>query len=130
MSDYRILYEDPHYPEDPVKILIPDPNWIKEAMDGNLPPIEVYLDLKNDEQKAIENGTHENFCHDEEKWEKQFTIKRIGKLTEEEAIEYLIMKDIPNHIWNKVYNRPMFKIINKNDIPSDRTFRDAWRISY
>lgn len=130
MTDYRVVYEDPDYPDDPVKILVPSEEWMQLAMKGDLPPIEVYLDLKNDEQKAIDEGRYESFEHDENKLLKQYTAPKIGPLTEEEAIEYLIMKDLPNRIWNKIYNRPMFKIINKNKIPKDRTFRDAWRLAY
>ena len=47
----------------------------------------------------------------------------------EEAIEYLVMKDIPRHIWSQEYNRPMFKIVKTEDVPSDRQFRNAWRLA-
>lgn len=128
MSKYRIIYEDPLLPEAPVKILIPSPNWIKEAVQGNLPPIWVHWQLQNDEHQAIKELRHSTFRHNKEKWELQFTAPRIGNLTEEEAIIYLIMKEIPRHIWSIQYNRPMLKIVTVDQIPSDRSFRNAWRM--
>ena len=82
MSNYRVIYEDPDYPEQPAMVLVPSDNWIADAMSGKLPPISVYLELQDDEQKAIDEGRHDNFKHDLSKWEKQFTLPRVGKLTE------------------------------------------------
>lgn len=129
MTDYRVIFEDPDFPEEPAKVLVPSDNWMQEAMEGNLPPISVYWSLQDDEQRAIDKGRHDTFKHDPEKYEAQFTAPRIGPLTEEEAIEYLIMKDIPRHIWSQEYNRPMFKIVKTADVPSDRQFRNAWRLA-
>lgn len=129
MTKYRVIFEDPKYPDDPVKVLIPDQNWLKAAMSGELPPINVYWALQEDEQKAIDEGRHNTFRHDETKWLAQFTAPRIGPLTEEEAIEYLIMKDIPRRVWGVEHNRQMFKIVKTEDVPSDRTWRNAWRVA-
>lgn len=129
MTDYRIVFEDPDFPEEPAKVLIPSDNWMADAMAGKLPPISVYWALQDDEQKAISEGRHEGFKHDEEKWMQQFTAPRIGPLTEEEAIEYLIMKDIPRRVWGKEHNRPMFKIATKDQVPSNREWRSAWKLA-
>jgi hypothetical protein len=129
MTDYRVIFEDPEQPEQPAMVLVPSDNWIADAMAGKLPPISVYWALQDDEQQAIAEGRHETFKHDHNKWLSQFTAERIGPLTEEEAIEYLIMKDIPRHIWSKEYNRPMFKVVKTEDVPSDRQFRNAWRLA-
>lgn len=129
MSNYRVIFEDPDQPDEPVMVLVPSDNWMQDAMEGKLPPISVYWALQDDEQKAIDEGRHSTFCHDEEKYMAQFTAPRIGPLTEEEAIEYLIMKDIPRRVWGIEHNRPMFKIVMKDQVPSDRTFRNAWRLS-
>ena len=128
MSDYRVVFEDPAQPDEPAMVLVPSPNWMEEAMAGNLPPISVYWALKEDEEKAIAEGRHKEFKHDHDKWMAQFTAPRIGPLTEEEAIEYLIMKDIPKRVWGEQHNRPMFKIVKKDQVPSDRSFRNAWRL--
>lgn len=128
MTDYRVLYEDPDKPDDPLCVLVPSDNWMEMAMSGGLPPISVYWALQGAEQRAIDEGRHDNFRHDREMWERQFTAPRIGPLTEEEAIEYLIMKDIPRRVWGKEHNRQMFRIVKKDQIPSDRSFRNAWRL--
>jgi hypothetical protein len=129
MTTYRIIYEDPDRPEDPVKIVIPSPNWLQEAMDGNLPPIWVHWQLQDDEQRALAEGRHKDFAHDPERLMLQYTAPRVGPLTEEEAMEYLVMKDVPRHVWSREYNRPMFEIVRTEDIPADRSFRNAWRIA-
>jgi len=129
MTDYRVIFDDPDALDEPTKVLVPSDRWMKEAMEGNLPSITVFWDLQDDEQKAIAEGRHDKFEHDPEKYMKQFTAPRIGPLTEEEAIEYLIMKDVPRRVWGKQHNRPMFKIVTKDQVPSDRTFRNAWRLS-
>ena len=130
MTNYCVIFEDPARPDDPAMILVPAPNWMADAMAGNkLPPISVYLALKDAEQKAIDEGRHEDFYHDDDMWMQQFTAPRIGPLTEEEAIEYLIMKDIPRRVWGQEHNRPMFKIVTKDQVPSDRQFRNAWRLA-
>jgi hypothetical protein len=129
MSNYRVIFEDPDQPDAPAMVLVPSDNWMQEAMEGNLPPISVYWALQDDEQQAIAEGRHDTFKHDPEKHAAQWTAPRIGPLTEEEAIEYLIMKDIPRHIWSVEYNRPMFKIVKTEDVPSDRQFRNAWRLA-
>ena len=113
MTEYRIIFEDPTDPDAPAMILVPSPNWMADAMAGNLPPISVYWALQDEEQKAIDEGRHEGFKHDHDMWMQQFTAPRIGPLTEEEAIDYLIM----------------FKVVTKDQVPSDRLFRNAWRLA-
>ena len=42
-SKYRVLFEDPATPDEPAKVLVPDPNWMACALEGGiLPPIETY----------------------------------------------------------------------------------------
>lgn len=130
MTDYRVVYEDPDHPDEPAKVLVPSPRWVKEAMEGGkIPPIWVWWQLQDDEDKAIREGRHDTFEHDPEKLKLQFTGPRLGPLTEEQAIEYLVMKDIPRRVWSREYNRPMFKIVMVDSVPSDRQFRNAWRLS-
>lgn len=129
MTDYRIVFDDPDDLEAPTKILVPAPEWMEIAMSGGLPPIWVYWQLQDDEQRAVAEGRHKEFKHDPEKLALQYTAPRIGPLTEEEAIEYLVMKDIPRRVWAKEHNRPMFKIVKRDMIPTDRTFRNAWEMA-
>jgi hypothetical protein len=54
----------------------------------------------------------------------------IGPMTEEEAIEYLIQKDIPPQVWRDYKgNRCVMRIVPVHMIPSDRSFRNSWRVS-
>ena len=45
--------------------------------------------------------------------------------------EYLIMKDIPEHVWKNwdEGNRPKMVICRKDQLPATREWRNAWRIS-
>jgi hypothetical protein len=53
----------------------------------------------------------------------------IGPMTEEAALEYLVMKDISPAVWRDYQgNRTIMKIVPVELIPSDRSFRNAWKI--
>ena len=55
----------------------------------------------------------------------------VEPMTEEQAIEYLIMKDIPREVWQTwdEGNKPKMVICRKQQLPSTREWRNAWRIS-
>jgi len=85
VSELRVVYEDPLFPDEPCRVLIPDPNWMASA------------------------------------------VAMLG--TVEDAIERLIMKDVPPRVWRDyVGNRQILKIVPASAIPSDRRFRNAWRL--
>lgn len=128
-TKYRVIFDDPDRLEEPTKVLVPAQQWLDQAMAGELPPIWVYWQLQDDEQKAINEGFHEGFEHDPEKHALQWTAPRVGPLTEEEAMEYLCMKDLPRKCWAEEHNRPMFKIVRTEEVPSDRQFRNAWEMA-
>jgi hypothetical protein len=89
---------------------------------GILPPVEVYWALQEDEAKpGFKKHTRGYLLHN---------TKPIDKMTEEEAIEYLIMKDIPQRVWREYQkaNRPRLVICKKDQLPSTREWRNAWRI--
>ena len=115
-SKYRVLFEDPATPEAPAAVLVPDPNWMAAALAGNvLPPIDTYL-----RDRDVPDGQPKEHPYAEP----------IGAMTEEEAIEYLIMKDIPPAIWRDYKgNRAILKIVPVELIPSDRSFRNAWKVN-
>ena len=115
-SKYRVLFENPAEPEAPAAVLVPDPNWLAAALDGNvLPPIDTYLRDQN-----VPDGEPKEHPY----------AKPIGAMTEEQAIEYLTMKDISPAIWRDYKgNRTIMKIVPVELIPSDRSFRNAWRIT-
>ena len=119
-SDQRVVYEDSI--DECAKILVPDPNWMACALQGGiLPPVWVYHELAKDEaQPDFKKHTRGYLLHQTEP---------VGAMTEEEAIEYLIMKDCP--VW-KTYNegnRPTMVICRKQQLPQTREWRNAWKIS-
>ena len=115
-SKYRVLFEDPTQPDAPAKVLVPDPNWMAAALAGNvLPPIDTYQ-----RDRDVPDGQPKEHPYAEP----------IPAMTEEEAIEYLIMKDIPPQVWRDYQgNRAVMKIVPVELIPSDRSFRNAWKIN-
>ena len=114
-SKYRVLFEDPATPDEPVKVLVPDPNFMAAALAGNvLPSIETYQ-----RDRLVPDGQPKEHPYAEP----------IGAMTEEEAIEFLVQKDICPSIWRDYQgNRTIMKIVPVEMIPSDRSFRNAWRI--
>ena len=121
-SDYRVVYEDSI--DECCKVLIADPHWMACALQGGiLPPVEVYWELKKDEEQPdFVKHTRGYLLHD---------TQPIDAMTEEEAIEYLIKKDIPADVWMKwdEGNRPKMVICRKEQLPQTREWRNAWRIS-
>lgn len=115
-SKYRVLFENPTDPEAPAAVLVPDPNWMAAALAGDvLPPIDSYLHDQNVPDGQLKEHPY---------------AKPIGAMTEEEAIEYLVMKDISPQVWRDYKgNRSVLKIVPIEMIPSDRSYRNAWRIA-
>lgn len=115
-SKYRVLFENPAEPDAPASVLVPDPNWMAAALAGNvLPPIDTYLRDQN-----VPDGQPKEHPY----------VEPIGPMTEEEAIEYLVKKDISPQVWREYNgNRIIMKIVPVELIPSDRSFRNAWKIN-
>ena len=121
-SDYRVVYEDSL--DECAKILVPDPNFMACALQGEiLPAVEVYWELAKDAaQPDFKKHTRGYLLHD---------TKPIGPMTEEQAIEYLIMKDVPQSVWQNwnTGNKPNMVICRKEQLPSTREWRNAWKIT-
>ena len=112
---YCIVWEDPAEPDAPMKVTTPSPRWLAMALAGGfLPPVETYL---RDAERA-----------DGEPKEHPYAPP-IGQMTEIEAMEYLLQKDIPRRVWGDPSNRPRFAIVPRSSIPTDRTHRNAWRLA-
>jgi len=76
-SKYRVLFEDPATPDEPAKVLVPDPNFMAAALEGDiLPPIETYQ-----RDRGVPDGQPKEHPYAEP----------IGAMTEEEAIEYPVL---------------------------------------
>ena len=123
-SEYCIVWEDPNDMENPAKVTHPDPNWMACALQGGiLPPVSSYWELKKDEDTPgfVRHTRGKELLHD---------MKPIGAMTEEQAIEYIIMKDIPQHVWKdyEKSNKPRLVICTKEQLPQKRTWRNSWKI--
>ena len=90
---------------------------------GILPSVEVYWELAKDEaQPDFVRHTRGHLLHN---------TKPIEAMTEEQAIEFLIMKDCPQHVW-RTYNdgnKQKMVICRKDQLPATREWRNAWKIS-
>ena len=121
--DYRVVYEDPNDMDAPAKVLVPDPNFCAAFLAGGiLPPVWVYWELAKDEaQPDFKRHTRGYLLHE---------TKPIEAGTMEQCIEYLIMKDLPRHIWQTwdSGNKPKMVICHKDQLPSTREWRNAWKI--
>jgi hypothetical protein len=115
-SQYRVVFENPDDLDAPAAVLVPDPNWMAAALAGGiLPPIDTYL-----QDQDVPDGEPKEHPY----------AAPIGPMTEEEAIEYLIQKDIPPQVWRDYKgNRCIMKIVPVELIPTDRSFRNAWKIN-
>jgi len=114
-SKYRVVFEDPDAPDEPAKVLVPDPNWMACALHGDiLPPVDTYI-----RDADVADGEPKEHPYE----------KPMGAMTEEEAIEYLVLKDIPRRVWEYKGNRQIMKIVPTEAVPSDRTYRNAWAVS-
>ena len=113
---YAIVFEDPDNLDGSCAIIVPAPNWLAMAMRGGcLPPIETYLRDKN-----VPDGAPKEHPYAEP----------IGPMTEEEAMEYLLQKDVPMHVWSeRSSNSRRFVICKRSMVPADRDFRNAWALN-
>ena len=121
-SDYRVVYEDNI--DECCRVMVPDPNWMACAMNGGiLPPVWVYHELAKDEaQPDFKKHTRGYLLHNTEP---------VSAMTEEEAIEYLILKDCPADVVENFDkgNRRTLVICRKQQLPQTRVWRNAWRIN-
>ena len=100
-------------------IIIPDTAQEK-PMEGEV--LEVGSGSRN------ENGKLEPL--DVKKGDKILFGKWSGTEVKMNGEEYLIMKDIPEHVWRdyETANKPRLVICRKDQLPQKRTWRNAWRI--
>jgi len=94
--------------DEPVSVLIPDPSWLAMALAGGiLPPLDSYAGGL----EAVDAAAP------------------LGPMTEEQAMEYLLQKDVPRHVWDApAGNRRRFAITRKDMLPTSRQWRGAWKL--
>lgn len=145
---YCIIYEDPAYPDNTAVILVPAPEWLASALYGGIvPEINRHLKLKTElttdknetiicdldevddiflKHKIVDNKiiNYNSYMYDT-------SMPSMPAMTEEEAMEYLLMKDIPKRVWHPDYkhNRKMFKICKyENRHLGNTAYRDSWKM--
>ena len=91
------------------------------------------MDLENRKVELAKQPTMEEKITAKENLKASAKAKLMSgeAMTEEEAIEYLIMKDIPEHVWRDwdKSNKPRLVICKKSQLPASREWRNAWQIS-
>jgi hypothetical protein len=123
-TEYCVVYDDLN--NDCASIMYPDPHCMAMLVHGNLmPPAWVKYKLRQDsyspdfiDHKSLGN---DKLLHD---------TKPIGPLTEEQAVEYIIVTDVPSEVWMNwdKGNRQRMVICRKDQLPASREFRDAWSV--
>ena len=116
-TEYVVVYEDGD-DDGRARVLVPAPEWMAMALHGGLlPPVEHYHREPRDDAG--------NFVGPRDYWS---GYEPIGPLTEEEAIGYLVKKDVPRHVWQEGSNH-RFVICRRSQLPQSRLFRNAWRVA-
>ncbi len=124
VTQYRVVYEDVDM--DCAAILCPDSRFMAALMHGGLmPPVDVWHKLQEDEARP------DFTCHSDFRGHLLHETEPMRPLTEKEAVEFIIMKDVPQHIWRTWNdgNKPKIVICRLNQLPQEKEWRDAWRIS-
>ena len=118
----------------------PAPEWLAMAMHGDLlPDIEVYHQLRCEwthEETGEVVETLVNEAPEGTGWKGGKVLNghllhegpRAPAMTEEEAMEYLLQKDVPRAVWadHETANTPRFYIIRRDQLPATRQFRNSW----
>lgn len=121
-TQYAVAYEDVDM--DCVAIMHPDPNAMAALMAGGIfPPVWVYWELAKDEaQPDFKKHTRGHLLHETEP---------MPALSEEQAVEFLIQKDVPQGIWRNwdKGNKPKMVICKREQLPATREWRNAWRLA-
>ena len=113
---YSIVWEDPNDLDSPAIITTATPMWLAMALHGDvLPPLSVFP-LPVDH---LGNVQPHHKLHDDV----------IPPMTEEEATEYMLQRDVPKQVWDNKGNAQRFKIVKRTMVPTDRQYRDAWRLA-
>ncbi len=136
---YSIVWHK--YDGEVAAVTTPAPEWLAMAMHGGLlPAIEVYDHLQtewtNTQGETIRTRINE---HPGPEWSGGSVVNgwllhacpRAPSMTEEQAMEYLLQKDIPIGVWHDhaTANRRRFVICKREQIPKCRKLRNAWKLT-
>lgn len=110
----------------PAETVTPDPYWLAAALHGGiLPTIESYQALRLVQDGFLPDGRPLVWVINGD------VLHRDTQppMTEEEAMAYLVMKDCPSCVWAHRGNARRVAIVPAETIPSDETWRLAWRLA-
>jgi hypothetical protein len=147
-----IVWEDPADLDAPAKITTPSPQWLRMAtLGGVLPPVEAYhdarLSIELTDGRSYQGVTYLEaqdlrlFAKEKGEQVRQERVTDypvhaapvISSLTEQEALEYILKKDVPARAWSKAHgashNRPNFVIAPRQALPGSRFVRNAWGLN-
>ena len=104
---FAIVWDDPERPDTPARVTIPtDSYWAFLLHGGIVPPVSVWRD--KDHIRVHYAGP-------------------IGQLTREQAMRYVLEKDVPRHVWSdSKRNARAYQILPRDHVPKDRSKRDHW----
>lgn len=141
----RIVFEDPADIDAPAKVLVPSSCWMAAALAGGiLPDVEEYLKTRQrieldsgrsyggctwfDAQDLMADAKRSGHRISGSQWERYSVgfAPTIGPMTENEALEYLVLKDIPRRVWASGGNRPRYCVTDAARLPDSRLLRGAW----
>ena len=124
---------------------VPSPRWLAMALHGWLLPSLAAMEATRydvvvdgvSHQNVTQAGRDELHRNHGSKYSERIVdysavhASVIGPMTEEEAIEYLLQKDVPRHVWADYgqTNRQKFAFCTHRQVPTDRTQRNAWRLA-
>lgn len=140
-SDHAVPFEDPYNGNAPLKILHPSPNTMAELRYGGIHPpvaaiIERRLLMVNSDGSGDVVEAHAALAYRQRHdVASEYVVDNrrahdevMGALEYEEALEWLIQKDVPAEIWSVKHNKPKMAIVPKSAIPTNRTHRNSWRL--
>jgi hypothetical protein len=142
-TDLVCVWEDPNELDAPMRITHPSARYLAQLMAGGVhPPIEAHhgtlllIVSKQDGRHRVCRRIEREKVRRElgPEFSEYLVDARLvqketaGPMTVEQAVEYVIQKDVPAYVWKEEHNRPMFKIIKRDQLPTSRQFRDAWRL--
>ncbi len=136
-----IAFADPYDLDAPMTFLYPDSRCVAELMAGGIhPPIEVLHGLRL--RLTYDDGTSTE-CDWRAASYFRATRKVISEtlldnrivdfvaappMTYEQAIEWIMQKDVPFEVWGKKHNRSMMAIVPRAAVLEDRTHRKSWKL--
>jgi hypothetical protein len=138
-----IPFQHPFDLDAPMPVCHPSGNFLKELMNGGVHPRiedfheqQILMIDENGDGVIASKLDAAGVRSDMENFKSEYVIQNSachlnagGPMSYEEAIEFVLLKDVPKQVWHEDYtkhhNRPQFYIAEKH-LFMDRTHRNAW----